>query len=96
LINEIDVDPCNAMPSFALGLGRRTDLFFIYLAGRCFVRSPLPRLHLEQAMKTLIISVFALAMLGASAANAGGIGINIGIGDHHHHHHCYHHHHRCY
>jgi hypothetical protein len=44
-------------------------------------------------MKTLIISMFALAMLGAGAANAAVIGahvgpVGVGIGVHGHHHHC--------
>jgi hypothetical protein len=53
---------------------------------------------LDTAMKTLIISVFALTMLGAGVANAGGIGINLNIGGHHHHHHhdCRYRYHRCY
>jgi hypothetical protein len=47
-------------------------------------------------MKALVASIFALAVLGAGAANAGGIGIGahigpVGIGIHagsHHHRHC--------
>jgi len=47
-------------------------------------------------MKTLIASVFALALLGASAgianadvvgAHVGPVGVGIGIHGHHHHHH---------
>jgi hypothetical protein len=56
-------------------------------------------------MKKLIVSVFALTLLGATAASAsvgvgvhvGGVGLGVGVGihGHHHHTHCYwHHHHR--
>jgi hypothetical protein len=47
-------------------------------------------------MKTLIASVFAIALLGTTAANAA-ISIGIGVGGHDHHRHrvCeFHHHHR--
>jgi hypothetical protein len=55
-------------------------------------------------MKTLIASIFAVAMLGAGAANAGSVigahigPVGIGIGVHGHHRHCAQwgrHHHRC-
>jgi len=58
-------------------------------------------------MKTLIASIFALTLLGTTAASAdiigvgvhvGGIGVGAHIGGYHHHRHChgwgYHHHHR--
>jgi hypothetical protein len=51
-------------------------------------------------MKTLIASIFALALMGSGVANAAIIGahvgpIGIGVGGHHHHQHCgYRHHHR--
>jgi hypothetical protein len=51
-------------------------------------------------MKTLFVSIFALALLGAGAANAdiigahvGPVGVGIGVNHHchwhHHHHHCW-------
>jgi hypothetical protein len=48
-------------------------------------------------MKTLIASVFALGLLGASVAPAAALTVHIGGGYHHHHHrHCggwgWHHH----
>lgn len=49
-------------------------------------------------MKTIIASIFALALLGASAADAavvgvhvGGIGVGIGVHGHSHRHHYRHH-----
>jgi hypothetical protein len=51
-------------------------------------------------MKSLFASVFALALLGATASSAAIIGVHVGpvgvgIGGHWHHHHCHwHHHHR--
>ncbi len=47
-------------------------------------------------MKTLIASLFALALLGTSAADAAIIGVHVGgigvgIGTHHHYHHHYRH-----
>jgi hypothetical protein len=48
-------------------------------------------------MKTLIASIFALALLGTSAADAAIIGVHVGgigvgIGGHHGHYHHYRHH----
>jgi len=47
-------------------------------------------------MKTLIVSIFALALLGTSAADASIIGVHVGgigvgIGTHGHYHHYYRH-----
>jgi hypothetical protein len=52
-------------------------------------------------MKTLIASIFALAMLGTGAANAAIIGVHVGgigvgIGTHGHHHYRHHYYHRYY
>jgi len=54
-------------------------------------------------MKKLIASVFALSLLGATAASADSVGVglhvgNVGIhvGSHHHWHHRYWHHHHWY
>jgi hypothetical protein len=59
----------------------------------------------EASMKTLIVSIFALTLLGTTAASAGiGLGVHvggIGVGAHiggHHHRHCTRwsrHHHTC-
>jgi hypothetical protein len=55
----------------------------------------------ETFMKTLIASIFALALMGSGVANAaiigahvGPLGVGIGVGHHHHVHCVYHHHHR--
>jgi len=50
-------------------------------------------------MKLLIASIFALSLMGATAASADVIGVHVGpahvgIGVHHHHHCWYRHHHR--
>jgi hypothetical protein len=42
-------------------------------------------------MKTVLASVLAIALMGASAASAAGIrvgDVHIGVGGHHHHRHC--------
>jgi hypothetical protein len=44
-------------------------------------------------MKTLIVSVFALALLGASATSASALTIHLGGGHHHHWHGGWGHHH---
>ena len=53
-------------------------------------------------MKLIIAALFALALLGTSAANADVVGahvgpVHVGIGIHHHHHYCraWGRHHRC-
>jgi len=52
-------------------------------------------------MKTLIASIFALALLGTSAADAAIIGVHVGpigvgVGTHHYHHYRHHYYHGYY